>query len=248
VKPEAPDFSPLAGVYARARPRYPDELFAWLADRAPERELAWDCATGSGQAAVGLAARFARVVATDVSAEQIRHAAPHPRVEYRVAPAERPGLAPGSADLVTVAAALHWLDPAPFFAAVRRALRPGGLFAAWSYHAGTLEPPLAEVFSRFYWRRIRPYFAPGAELVDDGYRSIAIPGEPVPAPAFRIEVEWTLAQALDYVASWSAVASYRQARGEDPVPELAAELAPIWGDAGRALVVRMPLFLRVHRL
>lgn len=244
---DAPDFSPLADVYARARPRYPPGLFAWLAGRAPARALAWDCATGNGQAAIGLAEHFARVVATDVSAEQVRHALPHPRVEYRRAGAERSGLADGAADLVTIAAALHWLDLGAFFAEVRRVLRPGGLLAAWSYHAGTVEPPLDEVFRRFYDERIRPFFARGAELVDDGYRSIVIPGEPVPAPDFRIEVEWTLAQTLDYVGSWSAVRSYREARGEDPLPALAAELTPIWGGGGRALVVRMPLFLRVHR-
>jgi ubiquinone/menaquinone biosynthesis C-methylase UbiE len=248
VPADVPDFSPLAATYARARPRYPAALFAWLAEQAPARTLAWDCATGNGQAAVALAAHFERVVATDVSAEQIRHAEPHPRVDYRVAPAEECGLDAGVADLVTVAAAVHWFDLDGFCAEVRRVVRPGGLLAVWSYHAGMVEPPLHEVFHRFYWRRMKPYFAPGAERVDDGYRSLALPGEPLPTPAFAIEAEWTLAQALDYVASWSSVARYRAARGEDPLPALAAELAAVWGDGARPLAVRMPIFLRVHRL
>jgi uncharacterized protein YhfF len=42
-----------------------------LAADAPRTGLAWDCATGSGQAAVGLAERFARVIATDKSRAQI---------------------------------------------------------------------------------------------------------------------------------------------------------------------------------
>ena len=58
---DAPDFAPLADGYARARPRYPAELFAWLAGLVPRRELAWDCGTGNGQAALGLAKHFRRL-------------------------------------------------------------------------------------------------------------------------------------------------------------------------------------------
>ncbi|MCM2266089.1 MAG: class I SAM-dependent methyltransferase, partial [Desulfuromonadales bacterium] len=81
-------FAPVATSYADFRPRYPRELFAWLASLVPRCELAWDCAAGSGQASTDLAAHFARVVATDASPAQIDAALPHPRIEYRVAPAE----------------------------------------------------------------------------------------------------------------------------------------------------------------
>ena len=94
----APDFSPFADRYARGRPRYPAALFDWLADAVDRHELAWDCGTGNGQAALGLAERFARVVATDRSAEQLRHATPHPHIDYRLEQAERSGLADGTAD------------------------------------------------------------------------------------------------------------------------------------------------------
>ena len=69
-------FSALARDYASYRPRYPATLFADLARAAPGRERAWDCATGSGQAAGGLAAHFREVVATDASAAQIAEADP----------------------------------------------------------------------------------------------------------------------------------------------------------------------------
>jgi len=81
-------FSKQAADYARFRPRYPREMFEYLGRIAPSRALAWDCATGNGQAAVGLAAVFERVIATDASEKQIANAEPHERVEYRVAPAE----------------------------------------------------------------------------------------------------------------------------------------------------------------
>ena len=53
-------FSGHAGCYEAFRPTYPDALFEYLASLCPLRELAWDCATGNGQAAVPLAANKAR--------------------------------------------------------------------------------------------------------------------------------------------------------------------------------------------
>src|SRR5690606_3306632 len=109
---------------AQARPGYPEALFEWLASQCEDRSLAWDCATGSGQAAIALARHFRQVIATDASAEQIANAGTAERVEYRVASAERSGLADESVDLVTVAQALHWFDIAAFHAEVKRVLKP----------------------------------------------------------------------------------------------------------------------------
>ena len=58
-------FSALAGDYCRYRPQYPPDLFAYLASLAPARQHAWDCATGNGQAALGLAPWFQRVTASE---------------------------------------------------------------------------------------------------------------------------------------------------------------------------------------
>ena len=102
--PEFKDhFSALAHDYASFRPHYPAALFADLAAVAPGHALAWDCATGNGQAAAGLAAHFRAVVATDASAAQIGAATGPANVRFAVAPAEASGLAPGSVDLVLVA-------------------------------------------------------------------------------------------------------------------------------------------------
>src|SRR5262245_53056061 len=107
-------FTAVAAQYAQSRPTYPDELFAWLAGRCAARQLAWDVGAGNGQASVALAQHFDKVLATDLSEAQVRQAAAHPRIEYRVAPAEQSGLPDASADLVTIAQALHWFDFEPF--------------------------------------------------------------------------------------------------------------------------------------
>src|SRR5438128_2266209 len=93
-------FSKQAGSYAQYRPTYPERLFDYLAGIAPARESVWDCGTGNGQAALLLASRFTHVIATDPSERQIAQATPNPRVEYRVAPAEKSGLPDSSVDLV----------------------------------------------------------------------------------------------------------------------------------------------------
>src|SRR5215510_8287671 len=100
-------FSKKAAGYAKFRPRYPQELFDYLGSIAPSRQLAWDCATGNGQAAVGLASVFDRVLAIDASGKQITNARPHKVVVYRVAPAENSGIGSETIDLTMVAQALH---------------------------------------------------------------------------------------------------------------------------------------------
>src|SRR5947209_18805440 len=110
-------FSAHAAEYAKFRPHYPDELFEHLASISPRHELAWACATGNGQAAVGLARHFEKVIATDASAQQIESAEPDKRISYRVAPAEASGIDSASVDLLWGAQARHGLDLDRFFAA-----------------------------------------------------------------------------------------------------------------------------------
>src|SRR5437764_15362575 len=119
-------FSVVASRYADFRPRYPAALFDYLALLAPRNLLVWDCACGNGQAALDLAHRFDRVVATDASQEQIASATPHPNVEFRVALAEQSGLPNESVGLIVVAQALHWFDLERFYSEARRVLSPGG--------------------------------------------------------------------------------------------------------------------------
>lgn len=246
-------FSSASGRYAAYRPDYPAALFAWLAGlclrtgTSAERDTAWDCATGSGQAALGLLPHFRHVVASDASAEQIRHAAAHPAIDYRVAPADASGLADCSVDLVTVAQAAHWFDLPRFYAEVARVLKAGGVLALWGYGRMVLPGDMDAPFRRFYGETVGPYWPPERALIDDAYRSLDFPFAEIEAPAFFIEVEWSLHRLLDYLSTWSAVKRYQTARGDDPLPALGAELASRWGDPDTAKRLQWPLFLRVGR-
>jgi len=245
---ETPDFSKVAKAYSASRPAYPPELFAWLASQAPGRGLAWDTATGSGQAALGLVGHFERVVATDVSAAQVRHATPHPRVGYRVAHAESSGLPDESADLIVAAAAIHWFDLPRFYEEARRVARPGGVLAAWTYHVAHVDPPFDDVFGPFYRDVVAPHFAPGARLVDDRYEGLALPGRLLEAPPFVVSMWWTASDLLRFVRSWSGVQSYMEATGRDPVEELVPRLERVCGAPETVHEVRWPLYLRASRV
>ena len=189
-------FSGIAAAYAAARPTYPDALFKRLAALAPAATRAWDCGTGSGQAAMGLARWFARVDATDASAEQIAHAIPHERVHYAVGTAEASGLPDRSCDLVSVAQALHWFDRPRFFEEARRVLKPGGIIAvigsSWFY----IDPSIDPVVDGFLLQPIDGYWTANNQLLWDGYRSIRFPFREITAPRLAIHLEWSLDQLL----------------------------------------------------
>jgi SAM-dependent methyltransferase len=248
VKPGADHFSRVASAYADCRPGYPPELLAYIADIPYRHELAWDCATGSGQAAVPLAARFRRVLATDVSQEMLDQAPRHPRVEYRPAPAHQSGLAESTTDLVTVAQALHWLDLRAFYAEVERVLVPGGVLAVWSYGSQLLgDDTLDSILAHFYNRVVGPYWPAERRHVEAGYSTLQFPYTELTTPTFRMEERWTLPQLIGYVATWSATERFREIRGYDPVTQLAGDLEPVWGDPAVPRPVHWPLSLRIGR-
>ena len=240
-------FSTLADAYARHRPRYPAALFDFLAELAPAKECAWDCATGNGQAAEGLARHFRRVVATDASERQIAAAIGANNIAYRVAPAEASGLPDAAADVCAVAQALHWFDFERFYAEARRVLKPGGIIATWMYGHSEITPDIDEVMRDFY-RRISSYFPPQRRWVDERYATIPFPFDEIPAPEFFMEARWNCADILGYYSSWSAVKEYQARHRESPLREVERLLRENWrGNPEEPLKVRWKLALRIGR-
>ena len=238
-------FSGMAARYAAFRPSYPAALAAWLAARSPARELAWDAGCGSGQLSRLLARHFARVRATDASAEQIAAADPDPRIDFAAAPAERSGLGPASADLVTAAQAVHWFDLPAFYAEIERVARPGALVALIAYGALRVDLHLDPLILGFHRGTLGDYWPPERRLVEDGYRGLEFPFREIAPPEMAIAVDWSLPELLGYIGTWSAVKRLREAGGAAALDRFAAALAERWGAPEAKRQVRFPLALRV---
>ena len=240
-------FGPRAQLYREARPTYPPALFHFLARIAPSTGKAWDCATGTGQAATALASRFRSVLGTDASEAMIAAAIPHPRVRYAVTKLDT-RLPDRSVGVVSVAQALHWLELEAFIREARRGLVPGGLLAAWCYSICRTSPELDELHDYFHDVILGPYWPLERRHVLNGYHAIALPIDEYAVPPFEMVEEWNLSQYLGYIRSWSGVAKCVAARGEQPVLEFEAALGTAWGDPLLCRRVRWPMHFRIGEL
>ncbi|MGH8114330.1 MAG: class I SAM-dependent methyltransferase [Rhodanobacteraceae bacterium] len=241
-------FSGHSGLYVKARPHYPDALFAWVAVEAPTRHCVWDAGCGNGQASVALAQHFEHVIATDPSEQQIGNAVADARIEYRVEAAEHTSITDHSVDAVTVAQALHWFDLPAFIAEVQRVAKPGALFAAWCYANCSVTPAVNAVIARLYDDMLGEYWSPERRLVDEGYASMDIPFTPIAVPAFEMRVDWHARQLLAYLSSWSAAQRYLKTTGNDAIAVIADELIAAWDGAGSPRPVRWTLAMRAGRV
>jgi len=237
-------FSKQAAGYAKFRPRYPQKLFDYLGSIAPSRQIAWDCATGNGQAAVGLASVFDRVIATDASEKQIANAQSHERVNYGVAPAENSGIGQETIDLIMVAQALHWFDLDRFYAEARRVLKPGGILAASAYNLLHVEPAIDEVVNRYYYEVVGPFWPPERKLVEQ-FADLPFPFHKVDAPKFAMTAQWNLDHLLGYLQTWSSTQQFIAAKGSDPLEQIIDQLRAAWGDSQQTRNVTWPLVLRI---
>lgn len=239
-------FSKQAREYGLYRPRYPQALTDWIAAAGARRDCALDLATGNGQAALDLARHYGFVAASDASASQLAHAEPHPRVAYLRHTAERLPYRSASVDLVAVAQAAHWFDFERFHAEVRRVLRPGGLCALWTYEKFRVDAAVDALVDAFYVHVIGRHWPPERRHVEQAYRSLPFPYHELAAPPFELVNDWPLQHVLDYLGTWSAVQRCRDAEGRDPLPALAAELAPHWPAGGTRRLI-WPIHLRIGR-
>ena len=241
-------FSDQAADYAKYRPNYPNELFAYLASLVLARECAWDCGTGSGQAAVALTEFFDRVIATDASEKQILSATKSARVEYRIAPAENSGLSSHSLDLIAVAQALHWFDLDAFYMEAKRVLKPEGALAVWCYGLLEIAPEIDAVINRFYREIVGPYWPPERKIIESRYQTIPFPFAELQPPQFAMKAHWSLAQLVGYLRTWSATRAFMVANRIDPIEEIISDLSAAWGKPDRERLINWPLSIRAGRV
>lgn len=241
-------FSTQAAGYAKYRPHYPAALFEYLATIAPAKKIAWDCGTGNGQAALGLAKHFDFVIATDPSEKQIRNAISHEKIKYVVAPAEQTDIAPQSVDLIVVAQALHWFDHEKFYAEVRRVAQPRGIIAVSMYNLLYSEPEITAIVNEFYFDVVGPYWPPERKHIESEYRTIPFPFAEIKPPSFDLETQWNLDELFGYLNTWSATQRFISQHGFNPLEKIAERLASLWGDPESKKRIEWPLHLRVGKV
>ncbi|CAN6443999.1 unnamed protein product [Victoria cruziana] len=249
-----------AALYAGTRPGYPPELFRFISSKTPNHDLAWDVGTGNGQASVPLASFYKNVVGTDTSPAQLDHAGRLPNIRYQQTPPTMTLdeltqlVAPeSSVDLVTVAQAMHWFDLPTFYQQVKHVLkRPGGVLAAWCY----TEPCVSDAVDVVFWRLYKnsaPYWAPARKIVDDEYRRIEFPFEPVDGEehtgpfTFKATKHMDLQMYLTYIRSWSSYQTAHE-QGVELLPEdVVKDFESAW--AGNDVrPVHYPVHLRIGRV
>jgi SAM-dependent methyltransferase len=121
----ANSFGPVAETYERGRPGYPAEALNWLLPAGRPRVV--DLGAGTGKLTRQIHDRGLPVTAVDPSPgmlDQLRRTVPG--VPALLGSAEDIPLPAGSADVVLVAQAWHWVDPARAAPEVGRVLSPGG--------------------------------------------------------------------------------------------------------------------------
>ena len=233
-----------------SRPDYPASLFEALSELAPNLDLAWDVGTGTGQAALGLARHFEKVIASDSSAEQIGHAKAHQRIEYQVSSAEQTDFRAASVSLTTVAAALHWFDFEAFCAEVARVLCPGGILAVWTYTDQSSFSPSVDQVLKALTDDVCAFAQSAHEGGTARYQMLNFPFDEVETSLFQdmtLNKIWAYSDLVSVLRSWSAVQAFDQDQGGDIVSHYTKALAQAWGNPAERRSVSWRVVGRVLR-
>jgi SAM-dependent methyltransferase len=239
-------FSGHSKVYAAFRPSYPKELYQFIFQHLNSSDTAWDCATGNGQVAEHLSKHFKTVYATDISQQQINEAVQKRNIHYGVSKAETTNFADKQFDLITVGQALHWFDHKAFYDEVKRTLKADGLIAVWGYANLNVTPDIDQRFSDFYHNVVGQYWDRARRLVEQRYQTIDFPFTEIPAPEFKIVVQWDLQHFAGYLTSWSATQKFINANGYSPVENFITSLQDVWKE-NETKSVTFPVFLRLGK-
>jgi SAM-dependent methyltransferase len=243
------DFKHQASQYVKFRPLYPVELFDWLGTVVPCHDVAWDCATGNGQAALGLTKYFSKVIATDVNQTQLDEAIRHPNIEYRCISAENRFLEPSTVDLVTVACGVHWFNREVFYQHVRESLKSTGLLAVWTYDwPWSGYKKIDALLSELKGDILGKYWTEAANLYFNKYENLDFPFQELSVPSFASELGGTVDHLLGFLSTWSAVQRFKRDKNEDPIRLVESSFREAWNQENPAVPLYLPLHFKVGKV
>lgn len=231
-----------------SRPTYPEKVFEFLRNESSRHDIAWDCGCGGGQATFSLAKYFSRVIATDVSSQQLKSASGNPRVKFRQRPAESSGLDNSSIDLVTSFMAAHWFNLPRFFDEAKRVGKPSALIAIFAYAEPFVEDDAMNRLLKEFSSRIHPFGGPNIQMMRDGYRNLFFPFErEISVPPMYLTSRMTMSNFIRYMRSRASVMDYTKNVDAMAVYNLQYSLGKYWNDT-QIIEVRWPLFGRVAKM
>lgn len=232
--------------YLNYRPNYPDELYQYLSSLVVEHDLAWDCGTGNGQAAVKLANYFKQVIGTDLNQAQLDVAIKKDNIHYYCWPAEKTEIPTASVDIITVAQALHWFNFDSFYEEVRRVAKPKGIIAAWCYALGSINDEIDIEIKNLYTNILgSDYWPKERRWIDNQYQTIPFPFSTISSPHFKIEKELDFQGLIGYLNTWSAVKEYQKQNLKNPIDFIHDDLLKAWGQQSILRKMFWPIHLLV---
>ena len=209
--------------------------------------MAWDCATGNGQAAIGLCRYFRNVIASDVSKNQLDHRFHRNNINYQVFSAEKASIPNNSVDLITVAEAIDWFDFGKFYEEVTRVSNRNAIIAIWSYGMHKIDSEIDKISERLNvdGEILGSYWPKEAKYVNEEYKTIPFPFKEISTPRFEMNVNWSLDDLLNYMQTWSAVKRFQIEKKYDPLSLVRQDMENLWGRKDEQKLVRWSLNLRM---
>lgn len=242
-------FSKHADVYVKYRPGYPEQLYSFLASQVTSHDIALDCATGNGQAALGLAPYFNEVIATDASQAQLDRAFPHPKIKYRLAMAEKLPVPDASVDLLTIASGAHWFDLEQFYTEAKRVLRKDAVIALWVYHGWSSTSGLDRILHALEQNVVGDYWPkPLQKDIGTYYADMPFPFDEIVVPSFKMPLLVNRDWVIGYLRSWSATQRYIEANKSDPTQLIAKELDELFSEPNKTVDLAFKLIARAGRV
>ncbi|KAK7474550.1 hypothetical protein BaRGS_00034195, partial [Batillaria attramentaria] len=157
-----------------------------------------------------------------------------------------------TADLVTVAQAMHFMDLGRFYPEVERVLKPGGSFVSYGYGLSVLGDQRAEeALHHFYKGVLGQYWTEERNKVVEHYQGFSLPfPEWRRNDSLKMKRTWSVDELIGYLSSWTAWHEYLlEHPNSDAMEELRQRLKQLYrtgageGETERPVHVFWPVFM-----